>query len=267
LERAAIFAQHKEFVAGFMWFLSNDLRVPVTIRRDLSTFGLCSDEFGATGNWPPQLYVREARRTVGTRVFTQLDRSRGIGWSPDDVIGLGSFWFDSVVVDRSLYQHPLAQHTRNNGDAGTITADVDVAAPNLAATVALGSGGGGGGSGGGGVQLLNEGNYNAYFPHSAFDLPYWLLLPPAGDAGPSILSPCAPSASHVGFSSLRLEPTFMILGQAAGVAAALAARGGVRPGKVDTKHLQRILTEQRQRLFASDLEPDDWVPCGVWHPG
>jgi hypothetical protein len=253
-----------------MWFLANDPRVPVTIRGDLSTFGLCSDEFGATGHWPPQLYVREARRTVGTRVFTQLDRSRGIGWSPD-VIGLGSFWFDSVVVDRSVYQHPLDQHTRSNGDAGTIIADVDVTTPNYAATAAGGGGGGSGGgvSGGGsslGVQLLNEGNYNAYFPHSAFDLPYWLLLPPAGDVGPSILSPCAPSASHVGFSSLRLEPTFMILGQAAGVAAALAATGGVRPRKVDTNRLQRILAGQRQRLFVSDLEPDDWVPCGVWHP-
>lgn len=111
--------------------------------------------------------------------------------------------------------------------------------------------------------VLNEGNYDAYHPHSLFDLPYWLLLPPRSSFA-AVLAPCTPSASHVGFSSLRLEPTFMVLGQAAGVAAVLAAASGTGVHAVDTNTLQRILRSQHQRVFQSDVEPDDWIPCGVF---
>lgn len=88
-------AQALKRCVGHRWFLANDDRVPTAIRADISAFGLCGDEFEGTGNWPPELYVREARRMVGGQVFTEHDRLRGIGWAPD-VIGLGSFWFDSV---------------------------------------------------------------------------------------------------------------------------------------------------------------------------
>ncbi len=52
------------------------------------------------------------------------------------------------------------------------------------------------------------------------------------------------SASHVAYSSLRMEPQYMIIGHAAGVAAALALRDKVRPHDIDVKQLQDILLKE-----------------------
>jgi hypothetical protein len=78
--------------------------------------------------------------------------------------------------------------------------------------------------------------------------PYSLLLPKRAQAA-NILTPTAPSASHVAFTSLRMEPTWMILGQAAGAAAAMAARdcaGAVHD--VDVGALQAALVAAGQRI-------------------
>jgi hypothetical protein len=58
-----------------------------------------------------------------------------------------------------------------------------------------------------------------------------------GDAD-DLLVTCAVSASHVAYNGLRLEPTFMVLGEAAGAAAALAVERGVDPGDVPIGELQ-----------------------------
>ena len=52
-----------------------------------------------------------------------------------------------------------------------------------------------------------------------YTVPYGVIVP---QQVPNLLSPTALSASHCGYGSLRMEPTFMALGQAAGTAAYLA---------------------------------------------
>jgi hypothetical protein len=56
------------------------------------------------------------------------------------------------------------------------------------------------------------------------------------------------SASHVAFSSFRMEPQFMIAGHAAGVAAALAVEADGVVHDVDVGRLQAILRAQGQVL-------------------
>jgi hypothetical protein len=52
------------------------------------------------------------------------------------------------------------------------------------------------------------------------------------------------SATHVAYSTLRMEPQYMILSQAAGVAAAMAIRRSLAVQNIDTAALTRTLVEQ-----------------------
>jgi len=83
-------------------------------------------------------------------------------------------------------------------------------------------------------------------------VPYRALLPEVVE---NLLVPVALSATHVGFGTIRLEPPWMHIGEAAGFAAALAARRDVRPGRLDTDALQRALVENRVVIaFFNDVE-------------
>jgi hypothetical protein len=70
-----------------------------------------------------------------------------------------------------------------------------------------------------------------------------MMLPKPAEAS-NLLVPVCFSATHVAYSSLRMEPQYMILGHAAGVAAALALRDKVRPHDIDVKQLQQILLKE-----------------------
>lgn len=62
-----------------------------------------------------------------------------------------------------------------------------------------------------------------------YQIPLWVMLPKKEQVS-NLLVVAAPSASHIGMSTLRMEPQFMIIGHAAGVVASLAAAqpGGLR---------------------------------------
>ena len=78
-----------------------------------------------------------------------------------------------------------------------------------------------------------------------YQIPYRALIPQALD---SVLVPCALSATHVAFSSIRMEPTWMALGHAAGVAAHLAVTHSCPPRDVPLAQLRNLLTAQGQVL-------------------
>lgn len=93
--------------------------------------------------------------------------------------------------------------------------------------------------------VRNEGEM--YVPTHPYEMPFRMMLPKASEAGNLIVPVCF-SASHVAYSTLRMEPQYMILGEAAGVAAALAVRGRVPVGEVPLATLQTRLRGQRAFL-------------------
>jgi len=87
----------------------------------------------------------------------------------------------------------------------------------------------------------NEGDMQV--PVQPYQIPYRVMLPKRTEAT-NLLVPVCFSASHVAYSSLRMEPQYMIIGHAAGVAAGLAIRANKPVQEIDVPELQKILKSQ-----------------------
>ena len=96
-----------------MYFLSHDPRVPESVRTEMANYGLAKDEFVDNGNWPHQIYVREARRLIGAYVMTEHD-VLGEKEVPQPV-GMGSYSLDSLNTQRFVTPGGFVQ---NEGDIG-----------------------------------------------------------------------------------------------------------------------------------------------------
>jgi hypothetical protein len=97
------------------------------------------------------------------------------------------------------------------------------------------------------AAVFNEGYLSVAVP--PYPIPYRSLTPRREDAE-NLLVPLCLSASHVAFASVRMEPTLMLLGEAAGTAAAQAARRGVAVQDVDVALLQDDLRDAGAVLAA-----------------
>ncbi len=78
--------------------------------------------------------------------------------------------------------------------------------------------------------VRNEGDMQV--PVQPYQIPYRVLLPKKAEAQ-NLLVPVCFSATHVAYSTLRMEPQYMILSEAAGVAAGMAIRRGIALQEID----------------------------------
>ncbi len=109
--RAEIIAEHTTYQKGLLWFLCSDPDVPEDLREQMSHWGYSKDEFKDNGNWPHQIYVREARRMVSDFVMTE---NEVLGRSPiEQSVGIGSYTMDSHNVQRYIKADGFVQ---NEGD-------------------------------------------------------------------------------------------------------------------------------------------------------
>jgi FAD-dependent oxidoreductase family protein len=114
--RSEILKEHEVYQKGLMYFLANDPRVPEDVRQIFQAWGLAKDEFTDHGNWPHQIYVREARRMIGAYVMTENELLKRR--PTPEPIGMGSYTMDSHNVQR--YITP-AGNVQNEGDIGVST--------------------------------------------------------------------------------------------------------------------------------------------------
>lgn len=99
-------------------------------------------------------------------------------------------------------------------------------------------------------EVMVEGYLSAPVP--PYTIPYRSLLPRRAECENLVVPVCI-SASHVAFSSFRMEPQYMIAGESAGVAAALAARDRRAVHDVAIDELQTRLRRRGQILAPSDV--------------
>jgi len=90
-------------------------------------------------------------------------------------------------------------------------------------------------------------------PTRPYTVPYGIMVPKKVE---QLLTPVPVSGTHIGFSTLRMEPCWMALGQAAGVAAAQSIQSGKPVRTLDMEALQAELLKQGAILiYVKDVPP------------
>ena len=86
--------------------------------------------------------------------------------------------------------------------------------------------------------IRNEGNMEVKV--DPYEIPYRMLLPKKAEAD-NLLVTCTFSATHVAYSTIRMEPQYMIIGEAAGRAAAISVQDKAKVHDIDVAKLQKSL--------------------------
>jgi hypothetical protein len=100
--------------------------------------------------------------------------------------------------------------------------------------------------------VMNEGDVQV--PVQPYEIPYRAITPRREEIA-NLLVPVCLSATHTAYSSVRMEPQYMIIGQAAGVAAALAVRSHLAVQDIPITELQRELRNEGSVLRLRDAFP------------
>jgi hypothetical protein len=217
----------RDYELGLLWFCQHDEALPEAFRLDAQQWGLACDEFVDHDCFPRQMYVREARRIEGVYTFSALDciAAADVPLAAAIVAGEAAPAPDQrppVHRDSVTAAHyPIDSHACRKAQPGHDALD--------------------------GYFALNE-------ITRPYTVPYRVMLPREVDG---LLVPVACSATHLGFGTLRMEPCWMALGEAAGVAADLALRLNMPLREAPIAALQRGLLARGAVLFYCDDLPSD----------
>ena len=181
--------------------------------------GLPDDEFQDNGNFPYRLYVRQGRRIEGLYTLTESDLHK-------DLRGDG-------------FRGPLLSESVAIGVYGIDAHRVQ--GPDSRQEPTYGKG-------------AAEGTLHLHDATGPYQIPYGTLVPKQHNG---ILFPVGISSTHVAICSVRMEPVWSALGQAAGVAAALAINNKQELRDVSVQSIQDELLRQRCTLFFYTDLPGD----------
>lgn len=209
--REQIVARHRDYFLSLLYYLQNDTSLPEAFHASAQQWGLPKDEFTDNDHFPFQLYIREARRMVGSYVLRESDLTQNRS-KPDGVCA-GSYGVDCHVVQ---------------------------------------------------ILPLNGKSVIDRTPHimvKPYDIPYASIIP--RDEVSNLLVPVCCSATHVAYCSLRMEPTYMMLGHAAGDAAHLALMGKTTVQKVDPQALRDLLRKEGSVLDSATSDEPKLAPLTI----
>eukprot|EP00039_Didymoeca_costata_P009334 m.123393 g.123393 ORF g.123393 m.123393 type:complete len:492 (-) comp14445_c1_seq2:33-1508(-) len=210
------------YTLGLWYFLGNDNLVPTTLKQEMNNYYLCEDEFVSEADHLPHIpYVREGRRMQSDQIFTQSDYLHASALSNNTAIGQG-FWF----VDCHAVQHVITKDTNNQYVVHNE----------------------------GCVQYGRDNMDNSY----TWSIPYGVVVPPRSGVNNLVVT-CAVSATHIGYQPFRVEPTFMVIGEAVGTAATIMIASNTTIQDVNITQLQNVLRKNGQVVSRSDMSPSGTV--------
>jgi hypothetical protein len=209
--REQIQRTYRRYIESLLYAWQTEPRFAALHQR-VSRFGYCADEFKGNGGWPYQFYVRVGRRMMGDYVMNENDVMQNGRREPiRDTVALGTYAL--AAHSHRYFAAPVEWPGGSRKEAVVIEAPLIMRLPN-----------------------------DAPYPIS-----YRALTPRAEDAR-NLLNPVTLSATNVAYSSIRMEPTFMMLGEAAGAAAALAVESNVNVQALSYQRLRQRLVEGGLRL-------------------
>lgn len=207
-KRSAIWRMHVDYLRGLHHFLCTDPRIPADFREQTESTGLDQAMHPDTAGWPNQLYVRVARRLDGQYTLTHRDVLNQT--TVDDSVGLALYGVDTYPTRRYACTAPDSSR----------------------------------------IGVATEGNMfigGAMGTGRPYEVPYRAITPRKDDCL-NLVVPVSLSATHIAYAATRMEPVFCVLGESAGVAAALAVQHHSNVQDVKIEALQSRLIDRGQVL-------------------
>ena len=181
--------------------------------------GIPDDEFMDNNNVPYRLYVRQGRRIEGLYTLKESDIHKDLrGNGLRGPLNPNSVAIGVYGIDSHNVQGPTTRKEPRSGEGAA------------------------------------EGTLHLFDVTGPYQIPYGVMVP---EQHHGILFPVGISSTHVAMCTVRMEPVWSSLGQAAGVAAALAVTHDLELGKVPVSQIQDELLKQGCVLFFyTDLPRD-----------
>jgi len=181
--------------------------------------GIPDDEFMDNNNVPYRLYVRQGRRIEGLYTLKESDIHKDLrGNGLRGPLNPNSVAIGVYGIDSHNVQGPTTRKEPRSGEGAA------------------------------------EGTLHLFDVTGPYQIPYGVMVP---EQHHGILFPVGISSTHVAMCTVRMEPVWSSLGQAAGVAAALAVNHDLELGKVPVSQIQDELLKQGCVLFFyTDLPRD-----------
>jgi len=224
-------------------------------KADFNNMGAFSTDLaGANWDWPTASYARKAEiaqrvknydaglfyfLSTDPRIPVSLQQELNL-WGPakDEFVDNDHFpWRIYVrearrmVSDFVFTQHDAQERTTKPDSVGIGSYQLD--SHNVQRVIAEDG------------SVENEGDMFA--ATTPYELPYSCMVPKRGEVT-NLLVPVCVSATHAAYGTIRQEPVYMILGQAAGTALAIAAKGHHDVQDVPVAELQKQLLADKAIL-------------------